>query len=101
MTKDENAKLFRLLHGLYRNAKDITEDVELAYYIALKPYDYLEVREAVLSLAQRARFFPDVADIVELLPNSIAKRKAARTPDIYESDPIFMARIRQILEEDV
>lgn len=80
MTKDENAKLFRLLHGLYRNAKDITEDVELAYYIALKPYEYLEVREAVLSLAQRARFFPMWLTLWSCCQIALRKEKRHTSP---------------------
>lgn len=101
MTREENAKLFRLLRSLYRNAKDVTDDVEMAYYIVLKPYAYTDVREAVLSLAQRVRFFPDVADIVELLPEKIAAYNAEATADKWIKDKTFMEKLMEIQDEPI
>lgn len=45
-----------------------TDDMEGAYWLVLKGYDYGTVRDAVIALAGKQRMYPAPSEIVELLP---------------------------------
>lgn len=66
MTKDEVEKLFLLLKQFYPKKKH-DANFKLAWVMALKPYDYEDVKEAALEHARKNRFFPDISEIVALL----------------------------------
>ena len=83
MTQEEGKKLFKLLCSLHPPLKkDANEDMELAYWRVLRSYDYNDVREAVFLRAQRERFYPTAAEIVEFLPESIKEAKKQKEPEL-------------------
>lgn len=72
MEKSEVAKLFTLLLQFYPN-KQISENMKLAWCIALEPYKYGDVRAAAVAYARRNKFFPDISDLTMGLVTSEAK----------------------------
>lgn len=74
MTKDDMKQLALLLDSLFTSAPaalriSANEHVALAYWYALSPYDYEQVREGVLAAARKSRLYPAVAEIVDGIPS--------------------------------
>lgn len=66
MTKDDTNKLFFLLKQFYPKANK-SKTVQLAWEMALAPYDYGQVKEAALSHVREKKFFPDVSELIALI----------------------------------
>lgn len=77
MEKTELTKLFSLLRQFFPN-KQISDDMTLAWRYALEPYRYDDVKNAVLAHVRQSRYFPDISELVKLLPQ--AEEKEYLTP---------------------
>ena len=72
MTKKDVLKLFDLLEQLYYGHRRPRDDTTLSIWsTVLKPWNYSEVRDAVIKRARTNRHFPDPSEIAELLPPKI------------------------------
>ena len=88
MTQEETKKLFRMMKAMFPSMRNAaTDDMEGAYWLVLKGYDYGIVRDAVIALAGKQRMYPSPSEIVELLPKK--NRKA---------DPREIAAVQRILD---
>lgn len=67
MTGEAVSRILSLLSDYFPNRK-ITPDLQRAWQLALKPYDYKDVKAQVVRYVRRNKFFPDVADITAALP---------------------------------
>ena len=67
MTGEAVSRILSLLSAYFPNRK-ITPDLQRAWQLALKPYDYKDVKAQVVRYDRRSKFFPDVADITATLP---------------------------------
>ena len=67
MTGEAVSRILSLLSAYFPNRK-ITPDLQRAWQLALKPYDYKDVKAQVVRYVRRSKFFPDVADITAALP---------------------------------
>lgn len=72
MTKDDVEKLFLYFAQIYPN-KTFTENMKYAWELSLKPYPYETVREAAGKFRRENKFFPDVDELVALMPKSKSK----------------------------
>lgn len=69
MTQNESKKLFRMMKAMFPSMRNTsTDDMEGAYWLVLRGYDYDAVREVVITLAGKQRMYPAPSEIVELLP---------------------------------
>ena len=69
MTKGDVDKLFSLLRELYpRQPQSETAERKLAWFLALKPYEYEAVRAAALAHARKSDYYPSVSEITAGLP---------------------------------
>lgn len=93
LTKDEIHKLFDFLNKLY-SAKPYPRDVStIAIWEAvLKPWDYKEVRGAVLERTKTTHFRPDPAEIVAFLPKCEVKEETQRD----KPSPDMVAAVRDL-----
>lgn len=79
LTTSEVNKLFDLLKELHGKDKPRDERTISIWATVLKPWNYQQVRAAVIERARSGnRFYPDPTEITELLPN----------PDIPVSRPV-------------
>lgn len=69
MDRAEVDKLFLLLEQFYPNIKP-SDEKKLAWYLALKPYTYADVRAAAVEYVREGKFFPDFSDLCKGLPRS-------------------------------
>lgn len=84
MTKDEIEKLGGMLDAFFLDA---TADrrvsgnsaVALAYQLALEPYSYDEVREAVIACAREKRLYPAPAEIIAHMKSPATAKTEDRT----------------------
>ena len=68
-TQEESKKLFRMMRAMFPSMRNTaTDDMEGAYWLVLRGYDYDAVREVVIMLAGKQRMYPAPSEIVELLP---------------------------------
>lgn len=78
MTREDMAKLWRLAENLFPPPRNIdVEARKYAWYLAFRDYPYDTVREALLTLGRKQRFFPDVQEISVLLPEKHQERISA------------------------
>ena len=69
MTKNDVLKLFDLLEQLYHGHRRPRDDTTLSIWsTVLKPWNYTEVRDAVIKRARTNRHFPDPSELAALLP---------------------------------
>ena len=73
MTKDEMTKLAGMLDAFFTSAPanrraSANENIFLAYSLALEPYPYAKVREAVIEHSRKSRMYPDPAEIIACMP---------------------------------
>lgn len=73
MTKDEMTKLAGMLDAFFTSAPtnrraSANENIFLAYLLALEPYPYAKVREAVIEHSRKSRMYPDPAEIIACMP---------------------------------
>ena len=84
MEKQDTRRLFNLIETIYPNAKQqprTPADLE-AWTLVLAPWDYEDVKQAVIVRARENRFYPDVYELAALLPKSEApKTKEAPMPE--------------------
>lgn len=74
MDEQEIEKLFSLFAQLYPN-KVVSEELKLAWRYALEPCSYEEVKTAALENVRKSRYFPDIAEIVQLIPQRQEEEK--------------------------
>ena len=67
-------KLFALFSQFYPN-KVVSEELKLAWRYALEPCSYEEVKAAALENVRKSRYFPDIAEIVQLIPRRAEEEK--------------------------
>jgi hypothetical protein len=70
MEKQDTRRLFSLIETIYPNAKQQSRtaaDLE-AWTLVLAPWDYEDVKQAVIVRARENRFYPDVYELVPFLP---------------------------------
>lgn len=78
MTQDESKKLFRMMKAMFPSMRNTaTDDMEGAYWLVLRGYDYGAVRDAVIILAGKQRMYPAPSEIVGLLPRRGATKTTA------------------------
>lgn len=89
MEKQDTRRLFSLIETIYPNAKQqprTAADLE-AWTLVLAPWDYEDVKQAVIVRARENRFYPDVYELAALLPKpETPKAKEGPMPepsDIY------------------
>lgn len=69
MTQEDMTKLWTLLASCRRGDPAIQDkNLRAAWSLVLEPYDYRDVREAVLAHFRQSKFFPDVGEITTRLP---------------------------------
>lgn len=73
MTKDEMTKLAGMLDAFFTSAPasrraSANGNIFLAYSLALEPYPYAKVREAVIEHSRKSRMYPDPAEIIACMP---------------------------------
>lgn len=73
MTKDEMTKLAGMLDAFFTSAPanrraSANENIFLAFSLALEPYPYAKVREAVIEHSRKSRMYPDPAEIIACMP---------------------------------
>lgn len=87
MEKQDTRRLFRLIETIYPNAKQQSRtavDLE-AWTLVLAPWDYEDVKQAVIVRARENRFYPDVYELVPFLPK-LEKPNAEEDPMPEPSD---------------
>ena len=87
MEKRDTRRLFRLIETIYPNAKQQSRtavDLE-AWTLVLAPWDYEDVKQAVIVRARENRFYPDVYELVPFLPK-LEKANAKEGPMPEPSD---------------
>lgn len=100
MTKEETRKLFLLLGSLWpgsRLAKP-SEEILLAWFLALEPYPWAEMRQAAIYTARASKFPPDIADLTVYCPEipeamERARKDAIRVAQAQED----LADLRRLL----
>ena len=84
MEKQDTRRLFSLIETIYPNAKQQSRtaaDLE-AWTLVLTPWDYEDVKQAVIVRARENRFYPDVYELVPFLPKlETPKAKEAPMPE--------------------
>lgn len=71
MTRQDSNKILDLMAILCpRNKKYIDKKFAAAWILALAPYDYEAVKKAVVHYSRQKNFFPDVAELIALMPSS-------------------------------
>lgn len=68
MTKAEIDKLCLLLKQFYPK-KNYSDNFKLSWKMALEPYSYDQVKNAVLEHVRESQFFPDIYDLTKRLPS--------------------------------
>lgn len=68
MDGEATSRILSLLAQYFPNRK-ITPETQRAWQLALKPYDYKDIKAQVVRYVRRNKFFPDVADITAALPD--------------------------------
>ena len=85
MEKQDTRRLFSLIKTIYPNAKQqsrTTADLE-AWTLVLAPWDYEDVKKAVIVRARENRFYPDVYELAALLPKpETPKAEEAPIPEL-------------------
>jgi len=84
MTKADVLKLFDMLNSLYPNSPHPEKDKNkvLAWTLAFESCSYEDVKQAVLANLKRSRFFPDPAELWEVMPKQEAQlEENKRGPD--------------------
>lgn len=61
------SRILALLSAYFPNRR-ITPEIQRAWQLALKPYDYKDAKAQVVRYVRRNKYFPDVADITAALP---------------------------------
>lgn len=89
MEKNEVGKLFTLLGQFYPN-KQLSENMKLAWGIALEPYRYGDVKTAAVAYVRRNKFFPDVADLTAGLETT--EDKPAEKPVDRKAEAAWMRK---------
>lgn len=87
MEKQDTRRLFSLIETIYPNAKQQSRtaaDLE-AWTLVLAPWDYEDVKQAVIVRARGNRFYPDVYELVPFLPK-LKKPNAEEAPMPEPSD---------------
>lgn len=87
MEKQDTRRLFSLIETIYPNAKQQSRtaaDLE-AWTLVLAPWDYEDVKQAVIVRARENRFYPDVYELVPFLPK-LEKPNAEEAPMPEPSD---------------
>ena len=87
MEKQDTRRLFSLIETIYPNAKQQSRtaaDLE-AWTLVLAPWDYEDVKQAVIVRARENRFYPDVYELVPFLPK-LETPKAEEAPMPEPSD---------------
>ena len=87
MEKQDTRRLFSLIETIYPNAKQQSRtaaDLE-AWTLVLVPWDYEDVKQAVIVRARENRFYPDVYELVPFLPK-LEKPNAEEAPMPEPSD---------------
>lgn len=84
MEKQDTRRLFSLIETIYPNAKQqprTAADLE-AWTLVLAPWDYDDVKQAVIVRARENRFYPDVYELTAFLPKpETPKAKEAPMPE--------------------
>lgn len=78
MTREETGKLFTLLKQFFPN-RNFTAQMSLAWELALEPYAYEEVKNAVVAHVRKSKFFPDIADLTAGLSFDTPEEKGAES----------------------
>ena len=87
MEKQDTRRLFSLIETIYPNAKQQSRtaaDLE-AWTLVLAPWDYEDVKQAVIVRARENRFYPDVYELGPFLPK-LEKPNAEEAPMPEPSD---------------
>ncbi len=80
MDKSDVGRIFRLLLQFRRNAPQLKDpDFRLAWELGLAPYDYEDVKAAVVAYVRKNSFFPNLSDIVAHLTPQDAPEPVADT----------------------
>lgn len=71
MTRQDSNKILDLIAILCpRNKKYIDKKFAAAWMLALAPYEYEAVKKAVVHYSRHKNFFPDVSELIALIPSS-------------------------------
>ena len=71
MTRQDSNKIIDLMSILCpRNKKCIDKKFATAWLLALAPYEYEAVKKAVVHYSRQKNFFPDVAELIALIPST-------------------------------
>lgn len=74
MTRADIDKVWALLAACRRGDPAIQDkNLKAAWFLVLEPYDYQDVRDAVIAHFRECKFFPDVGEITTRLPRCPAQ----------------------------
>lgn len=69
MTSQDMDRLWVLLGELFEHTKNLDpQKRKAAWLLSFKKYEYTQIRQAVLDLARKQKYFPTVAEVAALLP---------------------------------
>lgn len=69
MTREDIDKIWALLAACRRGDPAIHDkNMKAAWFLVLEPYDYQDVKFAVVSHFRNSKYFPDVGEITQRLP---------------------------------
>lgn len=96
MDKREVEQIFALLQTFYPRAAALqSKELRYAWRLALAPYAYEDVREAVLCYAAKGKFFSDLSDLTADLPRRRETGAAKRGPQDWMV--VYMANENETL----
>ena len=101
MTREETGKLFVLLGTYYPNARQLSDKLcKAAWAMALEPYRYEDAKAAAVAYVRKNRFFPDVFDITDKLPEvDMAKPDDEQDEQRRSGQPWMLPHIQKIAAE--
>lgn len=98
MTQEDMTKLWELLKCCRRGDKAANDKrVKAAWLLVLEPYDYQDVKTAVIAHFRESKFFPDVGEITQRLPPLPTTQKPA-SPQNSARIAREVARLRKMRE---
>ena len=97
MTKEDMFKLRKLLGAIHSRLKNITDDEIWGWYLVLKPYEYTDIKKAVIAFARQSSFVPSPSEIAILLESwqtnkeNLTEHKDLR--DVYKNNLRIYAKV--------